>query len=302
MEEALNAFINLVPVTLVQSLVYAFVAFGLMLPFRVLSFPDLTAEGSFPFGAAVCATLLTVGLHPVLATLAACAAGFIAGCVTALCHLRLKIPTLLAGILVLTILFSVNLRVMGTSNIPLLNVDTILTLIHSALAASLTGQMALFGVLMALMIGGFWWFMRTEHGMSMRAVGSNLRMAEAQGISVWKYTILGLGLANASIALGGALFAQQQGFADVNMGFGILIDGLAAVIIGEQIMGRGGIWRLLVAPVVGAVIYYQIISIGLAVGVQPSDLKMITGLFVILALGYPALRGKGSVEILKLRE
>jgi len=290
--EALGAFVHLVPVTLLQSLIYAFAALGIMIPFRVLAFPDLTSEGSFPLGACVCAAVLAAGAHPIVATAAAVAAGFAAGCATALVHQHARVNTLLCGILVLTALYSINIRVMGQPNIPLFGFANVFELALGAGKDDTWRRIALLGALAACACLALWWLLRTEIGTAMRAVGASLAMARAQGVDVGLYTLWGLGIGNAFAALGGSLLAQNQGFADVNLGFGVLINGLAAVILGEAIVGAQTVARLLAAPVVGAIVYYQVVSMALAFGLQPSDLKLVTAVFVLVMLLLPAVRGR----------
>lgn len=290
----LASYANLIPVTLAQSLLYAFVALGIMVPFRILNFPDLTSEGAFPLGACLCAALIVAGLHPAAATLAAILAGFVAGCATALIHLRLRINTLLAGILILTMLWSIDLRIMGKSNIPLFAHDNLFDLAWPGFTANVWAQVAVWGVLALGTTVLLLWFLRTEVGLVTRCVGANETMARAQGIDVGRVTLLGVGIANAITAFAGAAVAQVQGYADVAMGFGMLINGLAALIIGEAIVGRSSILRQVLAPFAGSVVYYQVISLGLAAGVHPSDLKLVTALFVLATLAIPVIRGTGS--------
>jgi putative ABC transport system permease protein len=289
------AYINLVPVTLMQSVIYAFAALGIMIPFRLLSFPDLTVEGAFPFGGSVAAAMIAAGADPWLATAAALIAGAAAGLATASLHLWLRLNTLLCGILVLTMLFSIDIRVMGKPNIALFAYATLLDAVLGALTGDLWARIIVVTGALAAVVLALYWFFQTEVGMALRAVGASQSMARAQGISVASYTLLGLALANALSALAGALLAQNQAFADVGMGFGVLVNGLASVIVGEQLMGRANLGRQLLAPVVGAVVYYQIVSFALALGMQPSDLKLLTGLFVIAMLAIPALAGRGSL-------
>jgi putative tryptophan/tyrosine transport system permease protein len=293
----LASFWNLVPVTLVQGLLYGFIALGVMIPFRVLAFPDLTSEGSFPLGGCLCAVLILAGTHPLLATLLALAAGMLAGLATAFIHLRFRINTLLAGILVMTILYSVNLRVLGRANVALLGTDSVFT---QDMIASVPLQIAVFAVLAAALLGALLWLTHTEVGLSARAVGANAALAPALAINPWTFVLGGLALANGLSALAGALAVQLQGFADVHMGFGVLINGLAALIIGETLIGRHSVMRQLAAPVLGSLVYYQLVSLGLALGLKPADLKLATGLFVLVTLALPALRRGAEPE--RLRE
>lgn len=286
----LSSFWTLIPVTLAQSLLLAFVVLGIMIPFRLLSFPDLTSEGSFPLGGCVCGIALAAGINPLLAILMAVIAGMIAGCCTALIHLRFRIHTLLAGILMTTMLYSINLRIMGRSNVSVFGELTVFDW-ASFVGSGPAAKIMIAGGLGLLVFLGLFYYLRTEQGTAMRAVGSNPDMAEAQGINVWAATIAGVGAASAFAALSGALMVQSQGFADVNMGLGILINGLAALMIGEAISGKQTVLRQLAAPFVGAIVYYQLVSFCLAAGMPPPDLKLATGLFVLIMLALPALRG-----------
>jgi len=289
MSEVLASFWNLVPVTLAQGILYAFVALAVMIPFRLLAFPDLTSEGSFPLGGCLCATLLVAGANPFAATALAAGAGMLAGLTTAFVHLRFRINTLLAGILVMTILYSVNLRIMGTDSV-----------LSPSVLANVSLQVALFGFLAAGMVAAILWLANTEIGLSTRAVGANAALAPALGINPWTFVLGGLALANGLNALAGALAVQLQGFADVHMGFGVLINGLAALIIGETLIGRETVLRQLAAPLLGSLVYYQLVSLGLALGLKPADLKLVTGLFVLATLALPALRRSSEPE--RLRE
>lgn len=288
----IGVFLNLVPVTLVQSLIYSLVAIAIMIPFRTLSLPDLTVEGSFPLGGCVAAALVTAGLNPWAGTALAVAAGVVAGAATALIHLRLRIPSLLAGILVATMIWSVDLRAMGMPNRSVAPELSLYDTISPDILLSNWMQVALFAVLVGAVVLSLIAFYRTEMGLSLRCVGANARLSPALGISSSSYVVLGFGLANGLAALGGALVVQQQGYADVTMGFGILVNALAALIIGEAIIGQASIERQIVAPVVGSIVYYQLVSLGLAIGLHPSDLKFLTGAFVLITLGLPLLTGR----------
>ena len=285
-----STFASLIPVTLAQSLILAFVVMGIMLPFRVLNFPDLTSEGAFPLGGCICTVLIVAGANPWLAMLAAVAAGFLAGCCTAYIHLRFRIHTLLAGILMTTMLYSINLRIMGRSNISLFGSDTILNVIPVQAEDSPANKIAIVGLLIVVAFFALNYFFKTEKGIAMRAVGANPDMAEAQGINVWAATIVGIGIAGGLSAMAGALMVQSQGFGDINMGLGVLINGLAALMIGEAIIGNHTVRRQLLAPIAGAIIYYQLVSLCLAANMPPPDLKLATGLFVLFMLALPSLR------------
>lgn len=292
--DSLNSFIGLVPISLAQSLIYAFVALAVMIPFRLLNFPDLSCEGTFPLGGCICGALLAAGVSPLPAMALGVAGGFAAGTATALISLGFRISSLLAGIIVITMLYSVNLRVMGRSNIALFDYDNVFNLIHDGLNESLPAKIVLLATVVSAVVGLLWAFLRTEHGIAFRAVGANLEMAQAQGINVWWVTVLGVGAAAALSAFAGTIVVQSQGFADVNIGFGVVINGLAAVIIGEMLLGRRTVLRQLLAPVAGSIVYYQIISVCLAVGLAPTDLKLASGALVILMLALPALTGRAA--------
>ncbi|MCX7561747.1 ABC transporter permease [Sulfitobacter sp. F26204] len=290
--DILATYWNLIPVSLAQGAVYAFVALGVMIPFRLLNLPDLTAEGSFPLGAAVCAAMLAAGFGIAPAMLFAVLAGALAGVVTAVIHLTFKVTSLLAGIIVLTMLFSVNIRVMGKPNTALFSYETLFTAMLGSDGGSPLTQFALLAVLLALVCGTLYWFLHTELGLAMRAVGSNQLMGRAQGLSTSKYVIAGLAMAGCLAALGGATMAQYQSYADVNMGVGVLVIGLAGTILGEAILGRDKLLRQILAPIVGSLFYFQFVAMALSLGFKPSDLKLLTGLFVLCALGFPILRSR----------
>lgn len=300
----LSTFLLPVPVSLEQGLAYALVALGIVISFRILSFPDLTVDGSFPLGAAVAARLITEGVPPAWCVLAAVAAGFTAGCGTGLLNTKLKINSLLSGILMMTILYSVNLRVMGRSNIQLLTVDTLLTPLENMDVARFIPMIAFFLVVAIAVKVMTDLFLHTQLGFAMRATGDNEQMIRSLGVNTDNITILGLGISNAYVALSGALVAQAQGFADVGMGIGMIVAGLASIIIGESILGvrkrSASVVRLTAAAIAGSILYKFIIAVGLRLGLAPTDLKMATGVMVILALGIPALK-KGKEGKLHLR-
>ena len=290
---------SILPITLEQGLSYALVALGIALTFRVLAFPDLTVDGSFPLGGAVAARLIVEGMDPYLAAFIAMLAGFGAGCCTGFLNTKLRINSLLAGILMMTILYSVNLRIMGRANIPLLTVDTLFTPMENmAIMREVPVVLFFFIVVMAFkfITDGF---LHTEYGLALRATGDNEQMIRSLGVNTDTATILGLGLSNALVALSGALIAQDQGFADVGMGIGMIVAGLASIIIGEALIKPKTVFRLTMAAVLGSVVYRLIIVVGLRLGLAPTDLKLATGIMVILALGIPSLRGgrQGKIHL-----
>jgi putative ABC transport system permease protein len=290
MDTILSGFLRTIPISLEQGLAYGLVALGIVITFRILSFPDLTVDGSFPLGAAVVARFITEGVSPVYGIFLAIAAGFVAGCCTGVLYTKLKINSLLAGILMMTVLYSFNLRIMGKSNIQLLTVDTFLTPLENLPMNRFIPIIAFFFVVSFGVKILTDLFMHTQLGFAMRATGDNEQMIRALGVNTDNTTILGLGISNAFVALSGALVAQDQGFADVGMGIGMIVAGLASIIIGEALMGKHTVQRMTLAALIGSILYKEIISIGLRLGLAPTDLKLATGIMVILALGIPALK------------
>jgi putative ABC transport system permease protein len=286
------AFVGLIPVTVAQSLILSFVVLAIMIPFRILGFPDLTSEGAYPLGGCVCALGMMAGLPILVSIPIAMAAGFVAGCCTAFIHLRFRIHSLLAGILMMTMLYSVNLRLLGRSNQQVFNLDTIFGYVPEGFGTTVAAKILVAGAIAVAVYLLLRAYFLTERGTAMRAVGANPDMAEAQGINVWRMTIGGVGLAGSFAALSGAIMVQSQGFADVNMGLGILINGLAALMIGEAMVGKKTVMRQLLAPFIGTLAYYQLISICLVAGLPPGDLKLATGLFVLIMLAAPTLRSR----------
>lgn len=295
-----EGFLRTIPISLEQGFAYGLVALGIVISFRILAFPDLTVDGSFALGGAVVARLITLGVPPVCGIIVAVICGFGAGCCTGLLNTRLKINSLLAGILMMTILYSVNLRIMGRSNIQLLTVNTILTPLENLEVSRFIPIILFFFVVTFSVKFLTDIFFHTEIGFAMRATGDNEQMIRTLGVNTDNMTVLGLGISNAFVALSGALVAQDQGFSDIGMGIGMIVAGLAAIIIGETLIGKASVQRMTLAAIVGSVIYKFIIAIGLRLGLAPTDLKMATGAMVILALGFPALK-KGKEAKLHLR-
>ncbi|GAA4172207.1 ABC transporter permease [Shinella granuli] len=278
-------------------LVYAFVAIGVYLAFRVLDFPDLTVDGSFPLGAAVAAVLIIAGVNPWIAAAVAMVAGAIAGLVTAMLNVRFRILNLLASILTMIALFSVNLRVMGKPNVALINADTMISPFFGHGLRDFYVRPLFVGILVIVAVVVVWRFLESDAGLSMRATGANARMARAQGVDTNRQIYLGIALSNALVALGGALFAQTNGFADVTSGVGTIVVGLAAVIIGETLFGARGILIALIGCVLGSILYRIAIQLALSsdvLGLQASDLNFVTALLVTVALVLPRLRRGGA--------
>lgn len=274
-------------------MIYGLVAFGIYISFRVLDFPDLTVDGSFPLGAAVAAVLIINGWNPWIATFAAVLAGMAAGAVTALLNVRLKILNLLASILTMIALYSVNLRIMGRPNVALLTEETVLTPWYDLGLAFHQVPVLLFALVVLVVLVLLWLFMNSEVGLAMRATGANPRMARAQGIATGAMIVLGVALSNGLVGLAGALFAQSQGAADVTMGVGVIVIGLASLIGGEALVTPSSVLRALIACVVGAIIYRLAIAFALnadVLGLQAQDLNLITAVLVTLAIVLPGVR------------
>lgn len=284
-------------------LIYAVMALGVYLTFRILDFPDLTVDGSFTTGGATAAVLITSGTHPLLATLAAIVAGLAAGTITGLLHAKGKINPLLAGILTQIGLYSINLRIMGGSNVPLLRDTTLLTPLreHGWLGGAV--GIAIFAVLALLTKALLDWFLHTDKGLALQATGDNAAMIRSFGVNTDRTKILGLALSNGLVALSGALIAQYQGFADISMGIGLIIAGLASVILGQAVFGSRNIFMASLGALLGSVFYRLIIFMALRAGLDTNDMKLTTALLVVIALllprwGFlkriPSLRGRGN--------
>lgn len=274
-------------------LVFSLVALGVFISFRLLRFPDLTVDGSFPLGGAVCAVLITAGQPAWLATLAATAAGALAGLITGWLNVRLKIMDLLASILMMIALYSINLRIMGGPNVPLINDPTLFTQFQPAgwddhLARPFLLLLMVMAVKVLLDA-----FFATERGLAIRATGANARMARSQGVNTGAMVLLGMAISNALVGLAGALFAQTQGGADISMGIGTIVIGLAAVIVGESILpARRLLWATL-AVVLGALVYRLLIALALNsdfIGLKAQDLNLVTAVLVTFALMLPQLK------------
>jgi putative ABC transport system permease protein len=273
--------------------VFGLVALGVFLSFRVLNFPDLTVDGSFPLGAAVAATLIVAGVDPYVATAAAIAAGAAAGLLTAFLNLRFGILHLLASILTMIALYSINLRIMGRPNVALLGTETILTPFQGLGLPNLYLKPLFAGVVLVAVGLLLTRFLFSAYGLAMRATGSNPRMARAQGIDTNATTYVGMAISNAMVALAGALFAQMNGFADVTIGTGTIVVGLAAVILGEAIFGSRSLTVWILGCIAGSVIYRIAVALALNaafLGLSASDLNLVTAVLVAVALILPGAR------------
>ena len=289
--------LSLVTNMLEQGFLFGFLGLGVLITFRFFRFPDLTAEGSYPLGGSVVAALLVAGANPVLATGVAVLAGAAAGAVTALIHTKLRINNIIAGIIVMTAIYTVNLRVMGRANTSLLETRSVFDVVAGGLhavglsvrvsaptvIASLFGLLVVVSLLLVV-------FFRTDLGLAVRATGENEVMIRALGVDTDRTKLLGLAISNAVIALSGALVAQDHGFADIGMGIGVLVTGAAAVLIGEALFGDRSVTRWVIAALVGVVIYRLLVAVALRIGLAPTDLRLITAALLLLALSVPQLR------------
>jgi putative tryptophan/tyrosine transport system permease protein len=294
----------------VEGLIYGIMVLGVFITFRVLDFPDLTVDGSFPLGAALMAICILKGYHLWLALLIAFSGGIIAGIVTAVIHNKLKVPHLLAGILTMTMLYSVNIRILGNrANVPLIRQETILTqvvdwtngLIPKGYAILIFLILVVFVIKILLDL-----FFRTDLGLTMGALGDNQQMVVSQGVNPALLKIIGVGLSNGLVAVSGAFAAQYQGFADVGLGQGIIITGLASVMIGEFVLKSNRIAILSLRVIIGAIVFKGIMYLGRYYGyhinMTPNDLKLLTGLLIIISLIITKFKLKGFPKKTRLEK
>lgn len=262
--------------TLEQSFIFAVMVLGVYISYKILDFPDMTVDGSFPLGAAVAAASIVKGLNPVLALILAMAAGAAAGFVTGMIHVKLRVTNLLAGIIVMTGLYSINLRIMGKSNIPLFSVKH---LFNGSISAIIV-----VAVILLIVKLGVDFLLKTKFGFALKALGDNESLIISLGLNEKTLKIYGLMLANSLVALSGAILAQYQGFADVGMGTGTIITGLASIIIGDALFGKKKVIKISMMVIFGTIIYRTIIALSLKVGMNASDLKLITSALVVIII------------------
>ena len=288
----IQSVLLVIPSAAAQGILWSIMTLGVYLTFRILNYADLTVDGSFAFGGAVSAILIVKGMDPFVSLLFATAAGMLSGVVTGLLHTKLKIPSILSGILSMIALYSINIRVMGKANMPLLGEDTIISRLAFISEDKTLIALILGLVFSVLIIFILYWFFGTEIGCCIRATGNNEYMVRALGGNTDNMKIIGLLLSNGLVALSGGMVAQQQGYADVGMGTGTIVVGLASVIIGEVIFGWGehSFGYKLATVVLGSIVYRIIIALVLRMGLKSTDLKLLTAIIVALALSIPVIR------------
>ncbi len=277
-----------------QGILWGIMALGIYLTYRILDVADLTVDGSFALGGCTCAALITAGLNPYLSLIVAILAGMLAGFVTGILHTKCQIPAILAGILTQIGLYSINLRIMGRSNTPLLKVPTIFKGIAEAIGLAQNWVSMVVGLIFTIILIVFlYWFFGTEIGSAIRATGNNENMVRSLGMNTNTHKVLGLAISNGLVALSGALVTQSQGYADVKQGTGAIVIGLASIIIGEVIFGKkSSFGTKLVSVVVGSIIYRIIVAVVLQMGLNTDDLKLLTAILVAAALTVPVMLEK----------
>lgn len=275
-----------------QGVLWGLMTLGVYITFKILDFPDMTVDGSFALGGAVSAILVVKGVNPWIAILPAMCAGMIAGAATGFLHTKVKIPGILAGILTMLALYSINVRIQGQANIPLLGERTVVSTLGEVIQTSTNNLALIIGLIVSIgIVAILYWFFGTELGSSIRATGNNEYMVRALGVNTDKMKIIGLMLSNALVALSGAFVSQSQGFADVGMGQGAIVIGLASIIIGEVIFGNRFNFAYKLASIIGgSIIYRIIIAVVLQLGMESTDLKLLTAVLVVIALGIPVMK------------
>ena len=270
--------------TIEQSLIFAIMVLGVYISFKILNFPDMTVDGSFPLGAAISAKLLTLGVNPYLTLFVALICGALAGGITGLIHVKLKVQDLLAGILTMTALYSINLRIMGKSNIPLFEEENIFNTDYSIIIT----------IIILILISKLFldYLLKTKFGFALKALGDNENLVVSLGLNEKKYKVYGLIIANAFVAFSGAILAQYQGFADIGMGTGTIVIGLASIIIGDTIFGKPRKISGTSIVIIGSILYRAVLALTLSFGMDASDLKLITTIIVLIILWLQNLKNK----------
>lgn len=270
--------------TIEQSLIFAIMVLGVYISFKILNFPDMTVDGSFPLGAAISAKLLTLGVNPYLTLIVALICGALAGGITGLIHVKLKVQDLLAGILTMTALYSINLRIMGKSNIPLFEEENIFNTDYSIIIT----------IIILILISKLFldYLLKTKFGFALKALGDNENLVVSLGLNEKKYKVYGLIIANAFVAFSGAILSQYQGFADIGMGTGTIVIGLASIIIGDTIFGKTRKISGTSVVIIGSILYRAVLALTLSLGMDASDLKLITTIIVLIILWLQKLKNK----------
>ena len=271
-------------------LIWCLLSLGIYISFRVLDYADMTCESSFTLGAATSTTMILNSINPFIALFCGALSGAIAGIITGLLHVKLKIPALLAGIITMIGLYSVNLRIMKMANLSLINASTIFSNFYNSTISNQYVRIIISVILVIIFFLILYYFFGTEIGMSLRATGMNINMAKAEGINTSVMIIVGLAISNSLIGLSGGLAAQAQGFADINMGRGVIIIGLASIIIGEAVFGKRTFKNCLISTILGTLLYYILLGIAIRIGFDPNDLKLLSSILIVMILSLPLIK------------
>ena len=271
-----------------EGLIYAIMALGLYITYKILDFPDLSVDGTFPMGAAVTAMLILKGVHPALTLVLSFAAGLLAGCITGLIHVKLKVRDLLSGIIMMTALYTINLRIAGRANLPIYDKTTIFNndLVDGIFQGPLAPYKTVIIIFIITMISKYLldWYLSTKSGYMLRAVGDNETIVTSQGVDKGKIKIIGLAIANALVTMSGCIYAQQQRFFDASMGTGTVVIGLASVIIGTSLFKKVTLLRVTSSVVIGSIIYKACVAVAIRLGMPSTDLKLITAVLFLIIL------------------
>lgn len=271
-----------------QGMIYAVMALGMYITYKILDFPDMTVDGSFPLGASLSAVLISQGMNPYLTLLLSFAAGLVAGTITGLIHVKLKVRDILASIIMMTALYSVNLRIAGKANLPIYNCDNIYNnrVMNRIFAGVLAPykNLIVIAVIVLLVKCVLDWYLKTKSGYLLKAVGDNETLVTSMGIDKGKIKILGLAIANGLVSLGGSMFAQQQRFFDASMGVGTAVIGLASVIIGTALFGQISAFGFSISVILGSILYKGCVAAAIRIGLQSTDLKLVTAVLFLLIL------------------
>ena len=271
-----------------QGMIYAIMALGMYITYKILDFPDMTVDGSFPLGASLSAVLISQGMNPYLTLLLSFAAGLMAGTITGLIHVKLKVRDILASIIMMTALYSVNLRIAGKANLPIYNYDNIYnnSLTNHLLGGALSPykNLIIIAIIVVIVKCVLDWYLKTKSGYLLKAVGDNETLVTSTGIDKGKIKILGLAIANGLVSLSGSMFAQQQRFFDASMGVGTAVIGLASVIIGTALFGQISVFGFSISVILGSILYKGCVAAAIRIGLQSTDLKLVTAVLFLLIL------------------